>query len=246
MNYAAMRYLTQGGCPVEGAAWQVVAVIAWHADKTTGEAYVSRRTIAIEARLSTGTVHMVLTDLIDRGVLEIVVAGAGRRAMTYRIACGSVAEPQANGVVAQSTDRSGSVDPPVVAQSTGSIYRWKGEPEGFEGQNAAASTATADPTADAVGGRSASGNGVPQDAAAAIAALKASLRPAPPATAPTHPESEPNPRSECDPADVPDTAPTGFELPHQDVAREPTRRKQRRGRRGREPPAACSRSRQTA
>jgi len=237
LNYAAMRYLTQGGCPVEGAAWQVVAVIAWHADKTTGDSYVSRRNIATEARLSTGTVHMVLADLIGRGVLEIVVAGAGRRAMTYRIACDSVIESQADGVVAQSTDRSGSVDLSVVAQSTGASIGGREEQEGFEGKSAAASTAPTDPTADAIGRRSASGNGqVPPDAAAAIAALKASSR-----RVPTVPVSQPGsdaPPVSAAAADAQQAAP--------DKAARPTRRSGRGKRhRGREPPARCPRSHPT-
>jgi hypothetical protein len=262
VNYAAMRYLTAGGCPVEGAAWQVCAVIAWHADKTTGDSYISRRNIAKQARLSTGTVHAVLVDLVDRGILEIVVTGTGRRAMTYRLAAQPPSRKQ-DPVVAQSTDRSGSVDPTVVAQLVSPSIGRREEQEGFEGRASAAPPDGGAPRSDTPNPKS--NSSVPAEASAAIAALKASLRPAPPTpsappssappvTAPTVTECEPNPSVECEPADVLATAPAKVEPPHPAVAREPhdehnerdahdehepARRKQRRGRRGREPPATC-------
>ncbi len=69
------------------------------------------------------------------------------------------------------------------------------------------------------------------------------------ATAPTTPECDPDPRAVCDPPDVANPAPPRAGTPHQDVAREPIdrrRRTARRGRRGREPPATCTRSRPTS
>jgi DNA-binding transcriptional MocR family regulator len=186
LNYAALRYVIERS-PTEGAAWQVLVVIAHHADKRTGEAYVSRRTLAKEARLSTGTVHYVLDDLVARGLLEIVVEGAGRRAMTYRVvipgtSSDSPAESQPaaqsvshnKAVVAQSPDRSGSIHGSVVAQLTGpSIGGREKRREDLEGTSAAAPAAAAEPTADALGSRSGRGNGVPPAVATELAKLRA-------------------------------------------------------------------------
>lgn len=202
MNYAALRYVVEQA-RVDGAAWQVLVVIAYRADKHTGQAPISRRRLATEARVSTGTVHYVLDDLIGRGVLEVVIEGSGRRSMIYRIvvphdASGSTVEPKPespveplqpvdnsvdnivdntvdNSVVAQSESRSGSTDRPVVAQWAGRpIGRRENRREDLEGTSAAALAASADPTADAVGGRSAERNGrVPQSATAELAKLRA-------------------------------------------------------------------------
>ncbi len=208
-----MRYLTEGSCPVEGAAWQVCAVIAWHADKTTGDAYISRRNIAIQARLSTGTVHAVLLDLVDRGVLEIVVAGTGRRAMTYRVVTQSPSR-KADPVVAQSTDRSGSVGQPVVAQLTGPSIGGREEQEGIEGRAGGAA-------ADAAAPRSQQPATVP-DWRAALNGQGPVARPVSAAAATAARQAAP------DPAAQPPRPRRGA--------------RGRKGRRGREPPTTCHRS----
>lgn len=156
MNYEALRWVIEQA-PVSGAAWQILTVIAYRADRSTGECYLARRTLAAEARVSTGTVHRILEELIGAGILELVIVGSGRRSNTYRInttASGSMAEPQKlstglstgnrsesmaepqESVVAQSASRSGSIRGPVVAQPARSPYRNEGKTEGksFEGQ----------------------------------------------------------------------------------------------------------------
>jgi hypothetical protein len=96
VNYRAMRYAIEQAA-VEGPAWKVLAVIAYHADRTTGFCSASRRRLAKEARTSTSAVHRSLEELIKGGHLAIVVAGSGRRATTYQVlvpdpASGSIAE----------------------------------------------------------------------------------------------------------------------------------------------------------
>lgn len=189
MNYAALRYVVEQA-RVDGAAWQVLVVIAYRADKHTGEAPISRRRLAAEARVSTGTVHYVLDDLICRGLLEVVIEGSGRRSMIYRIivpanSSGSTTEPKPespseplqavdNSVVAQSESRSGSTDRTVVAQWAGRpIGRRENRREDLEGTSAAAPTAPADSTADAVGGRSGTNGRVPPAVATELAKLRA-------------------------------------------------------------------------
>lgn len=155
MNHAALRYVIEQS-PTTGAAWQVLVVIAYRADRHTGECYASRRRLATEARLSTSTIHQALDELLRRGEIEILLTGTGRRSTTYRITIpsDSLTEPKANGVVARFGDRSGSVATPVVARSASSSIGGREELEGFEGQSASAATVAADSTADAVGGDS--------------------------------------------------------------------------------------------
>jgi len=147
VNYAALRYVIER-CSAKGAAWAVLVVIAYRADRDTGECYVSRRRLAKEARVSTATVHRVLGELFDVGELAIVLSGSGRRATCYRIVVydgpsGSVSEPQAKPVVAHLAQRSGSPDGPVVAHLGEASIGGREEREGVEGARGSGSAADA-------------------------------------------------------------------------------------------------------
>jgi len=229
LNHAALRYVVEVS-PSTGAAWQLLMVIAYRADKTTGECYASRRRLAAEARISTSTIHQALEELLASGELEILVTGAGRRATTYRIThSGSLTEPNPNGVVARFGGRSGSVDQPVVARSPDGSIEGREEQEGIEGRARDAAPP---------GGVATRSNGqVPPDAAAAIAELKASLRRVPSVSV-SQPTSGPVARPvSAAAADARQAAPDP-------AAKAPHRRgtRGRKGRRGREPPARCHRS----
>ena len=161
-----------------GAARLVLVVLAYHADRTSGHAYASRRLLALEANLSTSTVHAALHELLALGDVEIVMTGSGRKATTYRICSGLGIEPLQsvdNSVVARFEARSGSIHGPVVARSTSSSIGGTEDLNKIEPETAAAPIADDDSTADAVVVRSANSNGVPQDARAGLAALKASM-----------------------------------------------------------------------
>ena len=163
MNYAALRYAIEQA-PVEGAAWQVLVVIAYRADRHSGESYGSVRTLAREARVSRSTVERVLTDLLRRGMVAIVLAGSGRRAACYAVVghlssgttIGTQGAPsvpttgtdgpsrvptigtQPESVVSRSEPRSVPMGQPVVS-------RWEGQPykegrEELEGLKGAADT----------------------------------------------------------------------------------------------------------
>jgi hypothetical protein len=160
-----------------GAVRLVLIALASHADYKTGDSYASRRTLALEANVSSSTVHLALRELLATGEIEIVVNGSGRKATTYRICSGSLIESLQSvddSVATRSADRSDSIQGPVATRSAGpSIGGIR--PEEDRIKTAGASTAAAEPSADALGSRSASGNGVPPDAAATLATLKADL-----------------------------------------------------------------------
>ena len=290
-----------------GAVRLVLIAIASHADHKTGESYASRRTLALEANVSSSTVHLALGELLAAGEIEILVNGSGRKATTYRICSDSIgeslqdaAEPVDNPVATRSAARSDSIRPPVATRSAGpSIGGIR--PEEDRIKTAGASTAPPGPTADAAGRRSMNSNGVPPDAAATLATLKADLAaktiadrraeaqrlrdllgepstepPPPPATAqqsqdresaPTTGPTPPRLALQADTARDPDPTqpPSESSLPapraaasavpphaggqaRTATARQPRPRDRghvhrgRKGRRGREPPARCTRS----
>lgn len=152
VHYPSMRYVIER-YPGKSPAWNLLIVIAYRADRETGECFASRRRLAAEARVSTATVHRVLGKLIDVGELGISLSGSGRRSTSYYIPAAVVAhsgeplavgvaaqhgEPLAVGVVAHFADRSGSPDGGVVAHLGESPNRGKGKTEGFEGGAGAA------------------------------------------------------------------------------------------------------------
>src|SRR5262245_10590584 len=188
VNYASMRYVAET-CTVQGAGRALLWAIAYRADRDSGECWTALRRLANEAGIGYTTAKRVKPELIDQGELEVVVEGTGRRPACLHItACGpakapladpvsgTATDPQApvdNFVVGPSRPRSGPIGHPVVGPNGPSPYKDEVKKiEGLEVQPAAAASVSADPTADAVGGHSPNG-GVPADATAALATLKA-------------------------------------------------------------------------
>lgn len=152
-----MRYVVEGDHPYSGAAFQILTVIAYRADRDSGVCFVSRRRLARESRVSTSTVHEVLTRLLDDGALAVVCSGSGRKSTAYQIighldpsgsltdspsavapvdnlSSGSPIESEGgsltesqDSVVARSPDASGSPRQAVVARSPDSHIRKEGK-----------------------------------------------------------------------------------------------------------------------
>jgi hypothetical protein len=95
MNYPAMRWAVEG-CQLDGAAKPILFVIAYRADRDTGECWAGQRRIAREAGVSRVHVQRVMAELVDIGVLEVVENGSGTKPRIVRIA-DSVIEHQAFG-----------------------------------------------------------------------------------------------------------------------------------------------------
>ena len=68
-----------------GAARLALIAIANHADRKTGEAYPSQRTIAAEGRLSPGSIPAAVREAVRLGELEVLTEGGPRRQATYRM-----------------------------------------------------------------------------------------------------------------------------------------------------------------
>jgi hypothetical protein len=140
---------------VEGPGRAILFVLAFRADRHTGEACVGMTRLARESGTSLRTVTRQLPALIDGGHVEIVLMGSGRRATTYRV----VTEPrssvtgdiQSNGlvvserpmserhhkpVVVPSESRSSVTREPVAVSLSPSLIRKEGKNEGLEGSNA--------------------------------------------------------------------------------------------------------------
>jgi len=153
-------------------------VIAYHADHATRESYASRRLLALEANVSSSTVHLALEELLAAGEIEILLTGSGRKATTYRICSDSPIEslqPVDNSVATRSAARSDSICDPVATRSAGASIGGTEDQNKIEPQPAAATSVPDGPTADAADRHSVQGNGIPEDAVAAIATLKAEL-----------------------------------------------------------------------
>jgi hypothetical protein len=123
MNYPAMRWAVEE-CRLEGAPKPILFVIAYRADRDTGECWAGQRRIAREAGIARSTVQLWLPRLVGMGVLELVEEGSGPRADCYRILEGEVIHsPAASGpiaspvevVAAELVDRSGSASGPIGA-----------------------------------------------------------------------------------------------------------------------------------
>jgi hypothetical protein len=85
MNYPALHYVLED-CPLkDGPMWRALLVLAYHADKTTGEAWPGNRVIAREGRMSTSTVGPTLQKLLDQGYIARIIAGSGTRADRWQI-----------------------------------------------------------------------------------------------------------------------------------------------------------------
>jgi len=256
LNYAAMRYVAET-CTAEGAGRALLWAISYRANKHTGECWESLRKLAAAAGISYATAKRAKAELLERGELELVLTSAGRHRATHlRIHVPGLTVSHRDESLQGSNDPAPGLNAPPVQGSNGdpSIRQEGKNVEGGRRSSAAASTAAAEPTADALGSRSASGNGVPPDAATAIAALKASSRrvpvvpesPSPPVSqvsqvSPLSPES-PSSGSVARPVSA--AAADAQQAAPDPAATTPRRRgtRGRKGRRGREPPATCTRS----
>jgi DNA-binding transcriptional ArsR family regulator len=167
VHYAALRYVIEGDNGLEGAAWQVAVVIAYRADRHTGDCFASVRSLARSARLARSTVEQALTRLRKSGVVAVVLEPSGRRSTCYRIVgfdpppsvppigtqrlrsvppAGPLQRPsvpipgeQPNSVVSRSTTRSVPIHDPVVSRFRGVVYKeGREELEGVKGNNGAA------------------------------------------------------------------------------------------------------------
>lgn len=155
MNYAALRHVVEA-CGVEGPGRAILFVIAYRADRHTGEAWVSLRRLAAEAGVDYATVKRQLPALMESGHLARVLRGTGRRSSCYQIiASGRSVSP--NGypvvgadsagadsahydVVGAESSRSGRTGGSVVGAHSTPPYRKEGKSiEGFEGGGASPS-----------------------------------------------------------------------------------------------------------
>jgi hypothetical protein len=106
MNYPAMRWAVEG-CQLEGAAKPILFVIAYRADRDTGECWAGQRRIAREAGVDPKTVERVIPRLVKDGVLEVVERSRGPKPNCYRIVEG---ESFGSGIVEGSSAAWGVVE----------------------------------------------------------------------------------------------------------------------------------------
>jgi hypothetical protein len=95
-----MRYVASEDCKVKGPGRAVLWVVAYHADRDTGECWVGQRRLARESGLARSTVQRALDELFSGGVLEYVEDHRGPRPDRYQIAPNLVeGEASASGIV---------------------------------------------------------------------------------------------------------------------------------------------------
>lgn len=90
MNYPAMRYVASDDCTVKGPGRAVLWVIAYHADRDTGECWVGQRRLARESGFARSTVQRALDELYAAGVLEWIEDHQGPKPDRYQIAPGLI------------------------------------------------------------------------------------------------------------------------------------------------------------
>jgi len=116
MNYPAMRWVASEDCKVKGPGRALLWVIAYHADRDTGECWVGQRRLARESGLARSTVQLALDKLFDDLVLEPVEDACGPKPERYRIASALVeGEAFGTGMVEGTASVSG------VLESTSSV-----------------------------------------------------------------------------------------------------------------------------
>jgi len=110
-----MRYVASDDCKVKGPARALLWVIAYHADRDTGQCWVGQRRLARESGLARSTVQLALDKLFDDLVLEPVEDARGPKPERYRIAP-SLVEGAAfgSGMVEGSASVSGAVEGQAV------------------------------------------------------------------------------------------------------------------------------------
>lgn len=144
MNYAAMRYVVEEG-RLTGAAHSILLAIAYRADRQTGECYLSKRRLAVEAGVSLTTVKRVISHLVEGGHLAVIIDGSGRRSTCYQVIHRSTTDPldppvegpprpPSGIVVGPSENGSGSIGAPVVGPWWALYIRKEGKNEGKNGR----------------------------------------------------------------------------------------------------------------
>jgi hypothetical protein len=86
VNYPAMRWVASEDCTVKGPGRAILWVIAYHADRDTGECWVGQRRLARESGLARATVQRALDKLFADGLLEPIEDHQGPKPERYMIA----------------------------------------------------------------------------------------------------------------------------------------------------------------
>jgi hypothetical protein len=95
-----MRWVASEDCKVKGPGRALLWVIAYHADRDTGECWVGQRRLARESGFARSTVQRALEELFGDGVLEFLEDSRGPRPEVFCIAPSLVeGEASAVGVV---------------------------------------------------------------------------------------------------------------------------------------------------
>jgi hypothetical protein len=110
-----MRWIASEDCTVKGPARAVLWVIAFHADRNTGECWVGQRRLARESGLARSTVQRALDELFGDGVLEFIEDHQGPKPDRFQIAP-SLVEGEASvfGMVEGQAGASGIVEGQAV------------------------------------------------------------------------------------------------------------------------------------
>jgi hypothetical protein len=120
MNYPAMRWAVEE-CQLDGAAKPILFVIAYRADRDTGECWAGQRRIAKEAGVTRTHVQRVMAKLVRDGILEVVEQGSGTTPRIVRIAPAWVeGDASASGLVEGQATATGVVEGEVIHSPTDS------------------------------------------------------------------------------------------------------------------------------
>jgi Helix-turn-helix domain len=115
VNYPAMRYVASEDCNVKGPGRAILWVIAFHADRDSGECWVGQRRLARESGFARSTVQRALDELFGDGILEFIEDHRGPKADRYQIAPNLVeGAASANGVIEGSASAAGIVEGQAV------------------------------------------------------------------------------------------------------------------------------------
>jgi hypothetical protein len=106
-----MRWIASEDCKVKGPGRALLWVIAFHADRDTGECWVGQRRLARESGFARSTVQRALDELFGDGVLEFLEDSRGPRPEVFCIAPSLVeGEASATGVVEGQAGGSGLIE----------------------------------------------------------------------------------------------------------------------------------------
>jgi hypothetical protein len=106
-----MRWVASDDCKVKGPARALLWVIAYHADRDTGECWVGQRRLVCESGFARSTVQRALDELFGDCILEPVEDHRGPQPERYRIAPTLVeGEAFASGIVEGQASASSTVE----------------------------------------------------------------------------------------------------------------------------------------